>query len=288
MYGASPEVKLKVPEPEPKTAQRTTRRTSTTSSRKGSYSEQRPTARDLKSRPIGISNELYFCYLNAVAQALMGIECLTEGLIERNKAGKVGPYTKAFIELIKDQKIGRDTNAKSLKLLALDTFNHNDQHDAHEFLLHLLSNIQEEACSTKPKEVPAEFADAESAWSFYKKYHNSVIDELFAGQISSRVTCDNCNSVSYSYDPTMDLSLPLNNRNRSLDDCISSYFKPEELPDLYNCEKCKKSAKAVKKFSLEKMPRVLVLHLKRFQMFPKKKKISEFVSFPVDSLSLRK
>lgn len=284
MYGAGPEVRI---DDDESTNAKIRRSNSGASSRNTSFSESKA-PKNSKLRPISITNERYFCYLNAITQALMGLEAFTETLTDRTRSGKIGSYTKAFLEILKDQKNNRDTNARSLKLLALNTFHHNEQHDAHEFLLHLLSNLQDEAISKKPKAAPSDFTDPESAWNYYKKYNNSVVDETFAGQVTSKVTCTLCNNVSYSYDPILDLSLPLGSKLKSLDDCISTYFKQEELPDLYNCEKCKKQGKAVKKFTLEKMPRVLALHLKRFQMYPKKKKIYDFVSFPVDYLSLRK
>lgn len=72
----------------------------------------------------------------------------------------------------------------------------------------------------------------------------------------------------------------------TIDDCIAKFFSEEELSDHYKCEKCKKSCKAKKKVYVSRTPSILVLHLKRFKIFPKKRKISDFVKFPLYSFSL--
>ncbi len=71
-------------------------------------------------------------------------------------------------------------------------------------------------------------------------------------------------------------------------DCLNQFFSSEILPDDYKCEKCKKKSKASKKFILYRTPQILVLHLKRFKIFPRKKKISDTIKFPIQNLNIKK
>ena len=232
-------------------------------------------------RPPGITNELYFCYINAVVQALMGLDCFIEGLVQRNSSfGGAGPYTRGFLDIIKDLREGKTSSAKALKLLALDSFNHHQQHDAHEFFLQLISKLHEEA-------VPKQESALTSQETKKPKSHaNSIVEETFGGQLGSRVTCSGCGNDFYTLDPSFDLSLSLNEQMRSLEDCLRFYFQQEELTDLYDCQICKTTT-ALRKMTLERIPTVLVLHLKSFLILPAKKKISAFVSFPINSVNLR-
>mgnify|MGYP003386019446 CR=1 FL=1 len=50
---------------------------------------------------------------------------------------------------------------------------------------------------------------ANQAWEQYVNRNNSVISDIFAGQLQSTVTCTECNHESYSFDPFLDLSVPI-------------------------------------------------------------------------------
>lgn len=53
----------------------------------------------------------------------------------------------------------------------------------------------------------------------------------------------------------------------TLRDCLTRFFKKEELRDLLDCSFCKKKTKHLRKFKLKKTSNILILHLKRFKMF---------------------
>lgn len=265
---------------------------STAASRKDSKSSSLYETQESSSKrvaPFGLSNELYYCYLNAVMQCLTNLVPFCEEVQASTKI-KSGKWTKAFYELASaNPKMNSAMNAKNLKRLANNTFCHEDQHDSHEFMRHMLSKIQDEKNTIPAKrQKELNFADSKSAWAHYVKHFNSCVDKTFAGQIESKVFCKSCGGVSTTYDPILDLSLPLTGNSEKLEDCINNFFKEEALPDTYRCEKCKRTTKAVKKMRISKLPNVAVLHLKRFRTYPKQKKISDHVSFPVDHLTFKK
>ena len=52
------------------------------------------------------------------------------------------------------------------------------------------------------------------------------------------------------------------------------------------CAKCKQKRRCTKKFSIQKCPDILVLHLKRFSQARARAKLNTYVDFPVDHLRL--
>lgn len=104
--------------------------------------------------------------------------------------------------------------------------------------------------------------------------------DLFGGQLQSSIECHHCHHRSTAYDPFWDLSLPLPKGSASsgsrffsrsdascrLDDCVSCFTEDEVMDgdEAYNCEKCKARRPATKRLRVHRFPRVLVLHVKRF------------------------
>lgn len=55
---------------------------------------------------------------------------------------------------------------------------------------------------------------AEEAWADYKKRNDSVIVDLFHGQLKSTVVCPVCQKVSIKFDPMCFLSVPVPTKER--------------------------------------------------------------------------
>lgn len=246
-----------------------------------------------RSKPSGLVNELNYCYLNAAAQGLVGLEQLctytTKEKYKEALTSKVPKFWRAFHELVSlcNSKASKFT-PKQLRKLATMRFSAEEQHDSHEFIRYLLSGMQDEMNLPKPRKA-MEFKDSNTAWDYYRKYNNSIIDELFAGQYISRVSCKTCGYISVAFDPFLDISLPIiPQKTKSVDDCLAAFTKEEEIKDSYTCEKCKSKGKASRRLSISRYPKILVIHLKRFQTYPKKKKLSDHITFAVDNMKIRK
>lgn len=52
-------------------------------------------------------------------------------------------------------------------------------------------------------------AQADEAWNYAHSRSNSVIQDIFAGQLQSTLQCPACGALSHTFDEIMDLSLPL-------------------------------------------------------------------------------
>lgn len=76
-----------------------------------------------------------------------------------------------------------------------------------------------------------------------------------------------------------------------LQDCITQFANVERLgaDDPWYCPRCKKHQQATKKFDIWSLPKVLIIHLKRFSYSRSwRDKIDTLVEFPVDNLDMSK
>ncbi|XP_064170008.1 ubiquitin carboxyl-terminal hydrolase 3 isoform X1 [Anguilla rostrata] len=181
------------------------------------------------------------------------------------------------------------------------------QQDAHEFMRYLLDHLHLElqggrngaARSTLPQDgvkLPAGGKCCINGTS-------TVVTSIFGGMLQNEVNCLICGTESRKFDPFLDLSLdiPSQFRNKrtknqesgpicTLRDCLRSFTDLEELDEteLYVCHKCKKRQKSTKKFWIQKLPKVLCLHLKRFHWTAYlRNKIDTYVEFPVRGLDMK-
>ncbi|GFR84324.1 ubiquitin carboxyl-terminal hydrolase 19 [Elysia marginata] len=91
------------------------------------------------------------------------------------------------------------------------------QHDAHEFLAFLLDGLHEDLNRIKKKPYTETIDSdgrpdrvvAEEAWAQYKLRNDSVVVDLFQGQLKSKLVCPRCGKVSITFDPFLYMSVPL-------------------------------------------------------------------------------
>lgn len=119
--------------------------------------------------------------------------------------------------------------------------------------------------------------ESRKAWNSYLTLNDSVVTDIFAGQLQSTLECLTCRNKSFCFDPFLDLSVPIpkgkdirGNWRRSttviepltcpLEECIEKFTGEEILDDdnMFNCSKCMEKRKCTKKLSIYKYPRVLV------------------------------
>ncbi len=119
-------------------------------------------------------------------------------------------------------------------------------------------------------------------WEDSLSKENSIINEIFCGQFRNTLTCKNCNNTTIGFELFSDISLAFpparKNFTPDLADLINHFLKEELVPS-FNCPKCKKSA-VYKSFAFNKVPPVLVLHLKRFSS--RREKLNDGLTFPLE------
>ena len=133
---------------------------------------------------------------------------------------------------------------------------------------------------------------AEAAWEHFKLRNQSVIVDLFMGMFKSTISCQSCGHCSNTFEPFTFLSLPLlgsQNSSVTLDQCLKAFARSESMTgsDRWHCPKCKRDRDATKTIFIWRLPRVLIVHLKRFFFEgPFRAKLETYVDFPLDNLDM--
>ncbi|XP_060643252.1 ubiquitin carboxyl-terminal hydrolase 2 isoform X2 [Anolis sagrei] len=176
-----------------------------------------------------------------------------------------------------------------------------NQQDAQEFLRFLLDGLHSEVnrILVRPKGGGSDSLDhlpdeekGRQMWMRYLAREDSRIGDLFVGQLKSSLTCSACGHCSTAFDPFWDLSLPIAKSygEVNLADCLRLFTKEDILDgdEKPTCCHCKARTKCTKKFSIQRFPKILVLHLKRFsEARIRSSKLTTFVNFPLKDLDLR-
>ena len=257
--------------------------------RKFEESECSKTSKNKKKKTpvVGLLNKSNYCFLNACLQCLFSFDTLTEYFIGemykkiKHKTLKrprfIIAYTdalKAIKTLPKNNKKSTVANLSGIQKLLRKYFDPGEQQDIHEFLRVFLSEMQEELTPNVRKK--------EGVFQ-----GGTIIDELFEGEILTRIICRNCKKYVEVCEKFMDLSLAIKKKkNCNIHDCLNRYFNEDGVIDCYKCEACGKKSQAMKSAKMVKIPKILVIHFKRFKIFPKKQKIYDYVDFPVQNLDL--
>uniref|UniRef100_A0A8C1QKC4 Ubiquitin carboxyl-terminal hydrolase n=1 Tax=Cyprinus carpio TaxID=7962 RepID=A0A8C1QKC4_CYPCA len=173
------------------------------------------------------------------------------------------------------------------------------QQDAHEFLRYLLEHLHREMQGSKNGSPSPALTD----FLFSRNGTSTIVTSVFGGVLQNEVYCLICGTESRKFDPFLDLSLDIPSQFRikftkdqepgptcTLNDCLQSFTDLEELDEteLYMCHKCKTRQKSTKKFWIQKLPKVLCLHLKRFHWTAfLRNKIDTYVEFPMRGLDMK-
>lgn len=166
------------------------------------------------------------------------------------------------------------------------TFNNYQQHDAHEllrFFLDALSEALNEVHEKPPYRELVEDRGASDAdvsrlwWETAEGICVSPVSRLFRGQQRSELTCGHCGFVSRSFDVFEELLLQLSRAQQvrarigagepmKLEDALAASAQPETLEgsEAWTCPSCKTPRRATKHTAVWRVPRVLIIVLKRF------------------------
>lgn len=279
----------------------------------------------LGSGHVGLRNLGNTCFMNAVLQCLSSTKPLRDYCLRREFRQELpGTHrsqqelTEAFADVIAalwHPDATEPTNPGRFKAVFqkyVPSFTGYSQQDAQEFLKFLMDRLHIEI-NRKGRKTPSILSDtirssmledldalsddeqANLTWKRYLEREDSKIVDLFVGQLKSCLKCQACGYRSTTFEVFCDLSLPIPKKGFtggkvSLLDCFSLFTKEEEL-DSENapvCDKCRQRTKSTKKLTIQRFPRILVLHLNRFSTTRYSiKKCSVFVDFPLQHLNLK-
>ncbi|KAG5308580.1 UBP2 hydrolase, partial [Pseudoatta argentina] len=262
----------------------------------------------------GLRNIGNTCFMNSVIQCLSNTRPLLEYLlneqymtdINTTTSSMKGALIKAFSQVIHELwEVGGDhvvntTALKSQIQRFAPRFMGYSQQDAQEFLRYLLEGLHEDVNRVTTKlppihgDIPDSYTDMQKAvesWKRYLRSEDSTIVDVFVGQLRSSLRCTSCDHVSVTLDPFWDLSLPIPARSGTvkLSQCLEHFTREEVLDgdEKPTCSKCQMRRKCTKSFSIQKFPKILVIHLKRFSPMERfRGKLNVMVDFPLTGLDL--
>lgn len=252
---------------------------------------------------IGLENMGNSCYINCIIQCILATNELLQIFLNGNyskyinkdsKLGSKGVLSHNFAKLVKTMYDEGTTAKHGKKAHPVKTlqfkmacgsvnslFKDSSQQDCLEFCQFLLDGLHEDLnqCGANPplKELsPAAEKMRENLslriasgieWERYLTTDFSIIVDLFQGQYASQLKCKVCNRTSTTYQAFSVLSVPVPlGKSCSLLDCFLEFTKVEnlEVEEQWFCPDCKKKQPSTKKLTITRLPKNLIIHLKRF------------------------
>ncbi|KAM6032739.1 LOW QUALITY PROTEIN: ubiquitin carboxyl-terminal hydrolase 42-like [Theristicus caerulescens] len=210
---------------------------------------------------VGLQNLGNTCFLNSILQCLTYTPPLANYMLSREhtqSCPEEGFCMMCTMETHINQVLCCSNNAikptsviNGLKRIGKH-FNFGSQEDAHEFLRLTVDALQKACLKGNTK------LDRSSQ-------STTLIYQIFGGYLRSRVKCLNCQAVSDTYEPFLDITLDIK-AVTSVTGALQQFVKTEQLDseNNYECSKCKKMVPASKRYTIHRSPTVLTISLKRF------------------------
>jgi len=280
-----------------------------------------PRARDIKIGLTGLKNFGNTCYMNATIQCLSATVLLSQYLLDgtyksaintQNPLGTRGALADALAQLLRTiwseqyASVAPTAFREAIGRFA-PLFQSHEQQDSQEFLTFLLDGLHEDLNRVLQRPPALELGETQQAelnrlpsqlasvveWSLYRRRNDSVVVDVFQGQLRNQLTCLTCGHTSTTYNAFMSLSLPVpagrGVSQATLAQCLDAFVREEVLEkgNAWHCPQCKKPRRSTKRLSLARLPPVLLVHLKRFTYRgPVSNKIDTRVVFPTEALDL--
>ncbi|KAK2495475.1 hypothetical protein MC885_021484 [Smutsia gigantea] len=233
------------------------------------------------------------CYMNAILQALLSIPSFAEDLLNQSFYGN-STDLNAFNMCLTELLILKDVDIRKVKELLLgnimkrisavsSVFSGNTQNDAYEFLSHCLNLMQENRVTLNT--IRQRKTESEEENSPQQVFADSAATNLltcpvitnFEFELLASIICKECGHIVLKTEVSNSLSISIPSERQALPVSIQSaldiFFKAEELE--YECEKCKCKSSVLQQ-KLIRLPRVLIVHLKRYSF-------NEFFSLSKDN-----
>lgn len=241
------------------------------------------------------------CYMNSILAIIQQMPLFADYLLTIKNDG---PIISQLGKLMynshtRDDMLLTPTSFRNAISMKNSMWGEKEQQDSQEFFNFLLCSIEEEI-KKKVIFVPGRKFNIEQTkenlYSIIQTIHKniikqnsfmeeySIVKKLFGGMIHNIIKCDYCGNRSHNYDSFF--TLQLNVRN-DIYECMDDFIKEEQIDkdNMILCDFCGMKNKAHKKMNISSMPKILVIHLKRFMVNNYgviTRKISSMVKYPLE------
>ncbi|CAF0879275.1 unnamed protein product [Rotaria sp. Silwood1] len=250
----------------------------------------------LKDRGSGLINLGNTCFINASLQCLANTPPLVQWLLSNSHHQhcriKLEKQFCLFCEAERIVKLIHTKNSYSSSTSPANpnnivrrirdiskTFRFGRQEDASEFLICLIDKIIE-ACLRSSQ--PPERLRPSSGTSYEQLCHSQTfLHDLFGLVLRSRVICSRCHYTSDTFEVQYTWIVGVRNQS-DLRQSLQQFVCRETLSgeNLYRCMKCKQLVPAIKRYTLHKASKILLINLKRFEFGKNSHKLSHLVRYP--------
>ncbi|KAM5171887.1 ubiquitin carboxyl-terminal hydrolase 50 [Mantella aurantiaca] len=243
----------------------------------------------------GLDNLGNTCYINAVIQCLSSTSPLVEYFFslqfENLIASDKNKFVYAFTKLVADLWFSEVQSVAPLDFWGAlckihPPFGMQSQQDAQELLIYTLDALQEDLTNI----INNKTSDMAGGRHRRRNVSNTPITRLFQGVLSQITICMKCRRRSYKDDIFTIVSLPIPSGNDvSLLQCLQCFFQEVTLTrtDKIFCSDCKTKQEAAVEMKISKPPKILILHLKRFEYQDQvRRKLKTNVIFPLTNLDI--
>jgi ubiquitin C-terminal hydrolase len=255
----------------------------------------------------GLANVGETCYLNTLLQCLRACDGFRE-LVQLTKESTKTPLTTGLKMLFELMAQHAGTGVVSPRGFihevskAFPFLNVRSQNDVHEMFMLLIARMAEELGKkttikylNQTKSIPPMIKAAydhlsrkcDNAWTTAFSNEYSPLTDLIHGQLLTQIVCGHCNYIHHNYQPFSVWEVQMiqhqNGENLTLEECFLASLEQDTLHD-WKCSKCMTTTTSQKIVKLWRLPRILVVCLKRFKQGSRGnlKKITTDVDIPSD------